>query len=513
MIQHAKLMSPAGLASAKQEINEALNDLKASPSNAQSVYTNLTRILSALADHPQAQLAVDSTLATEERVKLLRGLVQIHLCEEEVQWVLGRVIALACQASIRFQCQAGRLEMWSELFDMRSAHAQSIRVQEASLRACEVLFRSNELHVTKLRPRQLMDDLLGVMDRFLRVETPRRRAHALVVAALRVLVALYSSPRPIGLMLFNGERSTEGSKWPREISRRMLDSFAVFNREVASIRSWLDMALLLLRQHPVQALEALFAPAPSKETTWWLAAVVETWQPQAEVMSALLATLTHLFALPHSTLGDEVQVALAEKLILEQRLLGVVCGVVDHYHRASRALEAQGTGSTNEDAAVLVLLEATRVARQWSERPKLAPRFAASQGSLLPVLIEQLEMQSKLPSKRLVFVLEILLLLRHLAVHRVLLVSESLHASLKWLRCGSSIGGSPCAGHDGDLHALVAREARDLHQLIGSGICGAESTTRDRNPRSVVVVSRAVAVQRRRRAENVKPETLAAYRR
>ncbi|RAW42906.1 hypothetical protein PC110_g929 [Phytophthora cactorum] len=176
MMQHAKLMSSAGLVSAKQEINDAVSGLEARPTCIQSVYTNLSRVFNALADHPQAQLAVDSTLATQTRVRLLSELVQIHLRDEEVQWALGRVISLACQVSTRFQCQAGQLEMWNELFAMRSAHPQSIRVQEASLRASEALFRSNEFHITQLRPQQHLDDLVDVMDRFLRIETPRRRA-------------------------------------------------------------------------------------------------------------------------------------------------------------------------------------------------------------------------------------------------------------------------------------------------------------------------------------------------
>ncbi|KAG3105373.1 hypothetical protein PC122_g884 [Phytophthora cactorum] len=165
MMQHAKLMSSAGLVSAKQEINDAVSELEARPTCIQRVYTNLTRVFNALADHPQVQLAVDSTLATQTRVRLLSELVQIHLRDEEVQWALGRVISLACQVSTRFQCQAGQLEMWNELFAMRSAHPQSIRVQEASLRASEALFRSNEFHITQLRPQQHLDDLVDVMDR------------------------------------------------------------------------------------------------------------------------------------------------------------------------------------------------------------------------------------------------------------------------------------------------------------------------------------------------------------
>ncbi|KAG2773352.1 hypothetical protein PC129_g16715 [Phytophthora cactorum] len=450
MMQHAKLMSSAGLVSAKQEINDAVSGLEARPTCIQSVYTNLSRVFNALADHPQAQLAVDSTLATQTRVRLLSELVQIHLRDEEVQWALGRVISLACQVSTRFQCQAGQLEMWNELFAMRSTHPQSIRVQEASLRASEALFRSNEFHITKLRPRQHLDDLVDVMDRFLRIETPRRRAQALVVLALRVLVALYSSPRSAGLMLLSGES-------------------------------------------PMQ--------------------VIENWQFQAEMMSRLLASLTFLFALPYKTLEDKMQICLAEKLICEQNLLNLLCSIIDHYHHASRV-----TSSTEHETVMLVLLETIRVVRQWSERPSLVPRFEASHSvkdTLLPLLIETLKMQSKQSS---VIVLEILLVFRNLAashsLRSVLAGFESLQTSLKWLRYGgtarTSLSAAGDAHDDGNLDALVAREARSVHKLVVACLGGAEPKTR--NGSAIIVAKVAIVATRRHlRTEHVKPETLRVY--
>ncbi|KAL3662271.1 hypothetical protein V7S43_012599 [Phytophthora oleae] len=504
MMQRAKLMSSVGLIPAKQEINEALSALEASPSNTQSVYTNVTRIFNALADHPQAQLVVGSTLATQQSVQLIQKLVRMHLREEEVQWTLSRVIYLACQTSTRFQCQAGKLDLWNDLFDMRSTHTESVRVQESSLRASEALFRSNEFHATKLQPQKLLDDLLNVMDRFSRVQTPQRRAHKLVVLALRVLVAMYLSPRPTGLMLFSGNCPAEGEKWAIEISRRMLDSFAIFNREIDSIRSLLDMALILVRQYPVQTMGSLFSPENSDITSWFTA-VIEKWKAQAEVMNALFTPLTHIFALPHKTIGEDVLVALADKLILDHNLLDVVCGVIDHYHH--RTNEVKGT---QHDAVVLVLLETTRLARQWSERPKLLLRFEALRSvkvTLLPVLIEHLQMHSKAPlsPKPLVFVLEVLLILRYLAeshsLRHVLVGSESLQASLKWLHCGSF------AGDDGDLDALVAREARSLSRLVAIGVVVAPKD----NSRSTIVVSKAAVVVAKRRQLQAKAETLAAY--
>ncbi|KAE9098331.1 hypothetical protein PF005_g16226 [Phytophthora fragariae] len=529
MMHQAKLMSPKGLAAAKQEIHDALGELEAKPDDTQSVYTNLTCMYNAIADHPQAQATVDSTLATQKSVQLLRVLVRSHLREEEVQWALGRIISLACRASIRFQCQAGQLEMWNELFSMRSAHPESIRVQEASLRASESLFTSNEFHITKLRPLLLLEDLLGVMDRFLLVQTPRRRAHGLVVLALRVIVALYSSPRPTGLMLFDGERSSEGVKWAREISKRMLQSFAVFNKDVDAVRSWLAMTLLLLRQYPVQALESLFSPTQS---AWWFISVIDRWQSQANVMSSLLATLTHIFALPNNTIGDEIQLALAEKLICEQDLLDIVCGVIDHYR--------------NETLMVLecsVLLEAIRIIRQWSERPALLTRFETSRSVaniMLPVLIDLLDLHAKqsLPSamspKLLVFVLEILLILRHLAgspgLRTTLIGSEKLQTNLnKLLRsrptsCNSSVGQqlgataricSAASLHDdGDLDMLVSREARNLHTLmaIGTDVKAAAVDRRGNARNDSIVVSKALeAPHRQLRVAHVRPDTLRAY--
>ncbi|KAJ8539190.1 hypothetical protein ON010_g12681 [Phytophthora cinnamomi] len=534
MMKQAKLMSAAGLAAAKQEIGDALEELQATPDNPQSVYSNLTCVYNTIADHPQAQAAVDSTLAAQKNVQLLRILVQSHLREEEVQWALGRVISLACQASIRFQCQAGQLEMWNDLFNMRSAHPESVRVQEASLRAIEYLFSSNEFHVTKVRPLLLMEDLLGIMDRFLLVQTPRRRAHGLVILSLRVLVALYSSPRSTELVLFDGERSSEGVKWAHEIPKRMLSSFAVFNKDDSAIRSWLTMTLLLLRRYPVQALEALFSPNQSTEVTWWFSLVIERWQYQADVIGSLLATLSYIFALPYNTLGDEIQVALAEKLIDEQDLLTVVCGVINHYHNE--------TSTLRESSSFTALLEAIRIIRQWSERPALLTRFVASRTvkqMLLPVLIELLDQHTKSPAspKLLGFVLEILLILRRIAkssgLRSVLVSSEKLKTNLKLLRCRSPTPGSSSVSHqhgatapvcgtgaaglqdDGDLDAVVDREACDLHKLLSTGSGPAPKSaavTRRANTRAAVVVSKAVEAPRRQlRAEHARPDTLRAY--
>ncbi|GMF31113.1 unnamed protein product [Phytophthora lilii] len=513
MMQHAKLMSAVGLDMAKQEIHKALRGLEASPHDSQSVYTSLTSVFNVVVDHPQAELAVDSTLATQKNVQILRALIRMHLREEEMQWTLGRVISLASRASIRFQCQAGQLEMWNALFDMRSAHPQSIRVLEASLQATETLFRSNEFHVVKFRPQQLLGDLIGIMDRFLRVQTPQRRAHKLVVLALRVLVALYSSPRPTGLLLFSGESPIEGTKWACEITKRMVDSFTVFNRYVDSVGAWLNMALLLLRQHPVQALDNLFSPAPAREITWWFILVVERWQAQTKVMNSLFATLSHIFALPHNTLGDEIQVSLADKLFREQSLLDLLCEVIDRYHT-----KVSASDSLPYDA-MLVLLEAIRVVRQWSERPTLLARFKASRSvkaTLLLVLIEQLHSTTKqsptspLSRKRLVFVLEILLVLRRLAtsstLRGVLAASDKLQLSLKWLCCKPSDGDTIAIMHeDGDLPALVAREARAVLNLLAPTQEAAATST-------AIVVTKAVAAPRKlQKATLVRPETLRAY--
>ncbi|ETP27374.1 hypothetical protein F441_00123 [Phytophthora nicotianae CJ01A1] len=400
----------------------------------------------------------------------------MHLREEEVQWSLGRVISLACQASLRFQCQAGQLEMWNALFVMRSAHPQSIRVQEASLRSSEYLFRSNEVHITNLRPQQYLDDLTGVMDRFLHIETPRRRAHTLVVLALRVLVALYSSPRSMALVLFTGENAMQED----------------------SIRSWLEMVLLLLRQHPTKTMETLFSP--KNELTWWFVAVIEKWLLHAEVMNALLASLTFIFALPVKTFEIELQVA----LVCGQNLLILVCSIIDHYHHVSKA-----TSSENETVR-LVLLEAIRVVRQWSERPSLVPRFEASRSvkdTLLPLLIEQLQMQSKhLPIK-----LEILTILRNLAashgLRSVLVGFESLQTSLKWLCCRGAARTSGDAHSDGDLEELVIREARNVRMLVFTSQSDDELKTRKG---SAIVVSK-VTTRRLVKTAHVKPETLRVY--
>ncbi|GMF41012.1 unnamed protein product [Phytophthora fragariaefolia] len=543
MMQYAKLVSPAALAVAKQEVEDAVRELESRPENEQSVYTNLTLIYNAIADHPQASMIVDSTLADQKSVQLLRELLRLHRREEEVQWALGRIISLSSQASIRFQCKAGQLEMWNDLFTMRSTHPESIRVQEASLRAGETLFMSNEFHITKLQPLLYLEELIGVMDRFVRIQTPRKRAHGLVVLALRVLVALYSSSQSAALILFDGERSAEGVKWACAISKRMLDSFAIFAKGIEAIQSWLTMTLLLLRQHPAQALDILFSPNQNVNTVWWLILVVEQWKSQTNVMSSLLATLTHIFALPHNILGDELQLAVAARLISEQGLLHVVCDVIDYY--------CNKTFPLLENPDFNIMLEAIRIIRQWSERPALTAHFESSRevkNMLLPILMELLNRHvnqsppSAISPKALVILLEILLILRHLAASQIirsaLIGYDTLQTNIKLLRCRSTsrpLSSSSSTGmatrvtglfdtvglqSDSELDALVAREARNLHKLItnstDSGLKSAAMPRREnaRKNAAAIVVSRAVEDPRRQprlRAKHVRPETLQAY--
>ncbi|KAG1701977.1 hypothetical protein DVH05_010467 [Phytophthora capsici] len=119
-------------------------------------------------------------------------------------------------------------------------------------------------------------------------------------------------------------------------------------------------------------------------------------------------------------------------------------------------------------------------------------------GILLPVLIETLQVKS------LVIVLESLLILRHLAASHtlryVLINSESLQTSLKWLRYGSFTS-------DGDLEALVAREARNLSRLVANGV---EVAPKDNTLRNVIVAPKRAVVAKRRQLQ-AKAETLTAY--
>ncbi|RLN55245.1 hypothetical protein BBJ28_00008994 [Nothophytophthora sp. Chile5] len=478
-MRHAQLASSAGLAAVTRELQEALADLRADPSNAQSVYTSLTRIYGAVAGHPQIQLAVDTTMASQENVLLLRDLMRLHLREQEVQWVLGRLLTVACHASLRFQCQAGQLELWLDLFNVRSVHSTCIRVLEASLLASEALFASNEFHRSKLQPQQLVNELLDVMDRFRRVQTPRRRAHSLVVVALRVLMALYSSLRPVEL-----------DRWTLEIAQRMVDCLEIFNRDASAICVWLKMAQLLLQQHPEQALSRLFPTKATAETSWWVLLVLERWQSNADVVHPLLAVFTHVFALPYKTQEEQQLLALIETLIDYYNVLEALCSIAEHYARklSTEDSASDSIGARGRDAEALALLEVLRAIRQWSERPALIGRFEASRGIktiLIPVLSQQLHRCSHRspPSTRdRQLVLEILLILRHLAadvkLRSLLLASDDLQTSLRSSCRGgaqSSSNGPTSGSHDNskchsdsDVEALVGQEARKLLGVLGS---------------------------------------------
>ncbi|RLN89934.1 hypothetical protein BBJ28_00004618 [Nothophytophthora sp. Chile5] len=522
MMRHAQLASSAGLAAVTRELREALTDLRADPSNAQSVYTSLTRITDAVADHPQIQLAVDATMASQENVLLLRDLMRLHLREQEVQWVLGRLLTAACAASLRFQCQAGQLELWLDLFNVRSVHSTAIRVLEASLLASEALFASNEFHRSKLQPQQLMNELLDVMDRFRRVQTPRRRAHSLVVIALRVLMALYSSLRPVEL-----------DQWTLEIAQRMVDCLEIFNRDASAICVWLKMARLLLQQHPEQALTRLFPTKATAETSWWALLVLERWQSNAEVMHPLLAVFTHVFALPYKTQEEQRLLTLIETLIDHYNVLEAFCSIAEHYAMRLSTEDSgnDSIGARGRDAEALALLEVLRATRQWSERPTLSGRFEASRGvktTLIPVLSQQLHRSSHRPpsTRDWHLVLEILLILRHLAaaakLRSLLLAFDYLQTSLRPLCRVSAQTSSnePTSGSsdnskfrsDSDVEALVGQETRKLLAILGSARGGApmsagtrSTASNKRDTTTVVLASQSSAMTRR--LDSVKKDT------
>ncbi|KAF4038541.1 hypothetical protein GN244_ATG09321 [Phytophthora infestans] len=231
-------------------------------------------------------------------------------------------------------------------------------------------------------------------------------------------------------------------------------------------------------------------------------------------MNVLLSSLTYIFALPSKTFEGELHVALlAEQLICDHNLLDPLCSIIDHYHHSSKV-----SRSAEHEVVVLVLLEAIRVVRQWSEYSSLVPRFENScivRDRLLPLMIEQLQIHSNQSSpKKIVLVLEILLVFRSLAashgLRSVLASFENLQMSLKWL-CSSGTFRTSCDAHgDGNLIALMAREARNVQKLLG--MCLDVSPPIVRNGSAVVVSKVAmVTTQKQVRSGLVRPETLRAY--
>lgn len=510
----------AGDESDKRQLHDALEEMRANASDPQRVYSCLVRMLDTLAasaDGPSrahAELLVNAVLAPAGTVRFLQELMTLHMSQEEIQWYLCRFLTLACRHSLRFQCQAGQLELWSDVFQARSTHPGSMRVLKTSLQTYEALLNGNELQVLKARPAQkLIQEMLATIDRFVYTKSSTTGSKSrsceafrpeMVIGALRVLTTIYSSPRLQTLVEKNAQ-------FAEAIISRLIAAFTpiFLDGELDNVKLWLRMCRLQVQQHRTKAIPGFFlssslecqkqgreqlpyfdASRDGKLFKPWFVLLLEKWSDSPTIVYDFLAILTHVFAVPHE-LGEHLE-ALARELLEKHKLLLTMCELLARYHGTLTQGEQQ-TSSTGEYHLSLTVLEIIRVLRQWSAIETTLKSFApCSQAKSLLILTlitqlytscEQIQATSS-SSKRqqaLQMTLEIVILLQKLSGASVsfrsaLSSSKTLQASILELKKDHTVSVLPSSStatahdkaskSDTDLDSLVKQEATKLAHLL-----------------------------------------------
>lgn len=455
-----------------------LQDLRVSASDPQRVYSCIVRMHDALATQP-LRIAVISRAAT---VALLQDVLRLHRHHEEIQWFLCRVLTLACSRSPQFQCQAGQLALWNDVFELRSAHPESTRVLMSSLELYEALLRGNELHVLTTQPaRSLIHELIATIDRFASSDriTCTAKHPEMVVAAVRVLAALYASPRLQALV----EEKTPSVG--AAVAARLRTTSATFVTNERDVTLFLRLCQRLVQQHCVTAVCGLFLAAANSSgddavanDRLWYAVVVDTWATSATVMSDFAALLTLAFAVPH-----DLSATLAESLC-KHGLLGTLCELLARHYGRTMAEDVDAPAARTR-------LELVRAIRHWSAAGSTLTAFADTAQVatvLVPTLAQllcdttdtlrqqanaRMPMPSGLPQQTLLLALETSLLLQQL--HTAGIPSSALTPSvvlqmrskLAMLKAAAAAAAPADAHHrDTDLDALVTRELTPLERLL-----------------------------------------------
>lgn len=511
----------AGDESDKHQLHDALEVMRANVADPQRVYSCLVRMFDTLvasADGPsqtRAELLVNAVLAPAGTIKFLQELMALHMSQEEIQWYLCCFLTLACRHSLRFQCQAGQLGLWSDVFQARSTHPGSMRVLETSLQTYEALLSGNELQVLKARPAQkLIQEMLATIDRFAYTKSSTTGSKSrscevfhpeMVIGALRVLTMIYSSPRLQTLV------DEKNAQFAEAITSRLIATFSpiFLDGEFDDVKLWLRMCRLQIQQHHTKAIPGFFlssslesqnqgreqlpyfdASRDGKLSKPWFVLLLEKWSDSPTIVYDFLAILTHVFAVPHEL--DEHLEALAHELLEKHKLLLTMCELLARYHDTLTQGEQQ-TLSIGEYHLSLTVLEIIRVLRQWSAIETTRKSFAPcsqAKSLLVPTLITQLYTSCKQihanssSSKRqqaLQMTLEIVILLQKLSqvsdsFRFVLSSSKTLQASVRELKKDHIVSVSPSSStataydkaskSDTDLDSLVKQEVAKLSHLL-----------------------------------------------
>lgn len=476
----------------KRALHDALEEMRANASDPQRVYSCLVRMFDTLAASSsalptQTELLVNAVVAPLSTVKFLQELMVLHVSQEEIQWYLCRIITLACRKSLRFQCQAGQLALWSDVFQVRSTHPSSMRVLETSLETYEALLNSNEFQLLTAQPAQkLIQEMLATIDRFAYMKSSSKSRSCeelrpeMAVKALRVLTTIYSYPRLQALV------EEKNASFAEAITSRLKSTFSpiFLENELVDVKLWLRMCRLQIQQHRLVAVPGLFLSTAADGNTIkpWFVRLLEKWSDVPAIVYDFLALLTLVFALPHE-LGEHLD-ALAHELLDKRKLLGTICELLARY---PMSLSQQTSSSSGEYHLTLTLLEIVRVLRQWSAIDTTLKSFASCsqvKTLLIPTLAtqlhssrEQIQSPSSLSSssskrqQALQMALEILILLQNLtkvsaSFKSTLTSAETLQISVRELKMDRTASILPSSTSDIDIDALVKREATKLAQLL-----------------------------------------------
>lgn len=365
-------------------------------------------------------------LTPTTNVALIQSLMQQHIHHEEIQWFLCRVLSSACHASFRFQCEAGKIGIWTQLQPIRAAHSLSIRILEASLDTYHSLLASNEFHVLKARPAVvLLDEMLGTIDRFrsFSPSTAQFENARIVAKALRVLSVIYASPRLVPLL------EEHHPRYIHEVVDRMLLTVDMLMKKSAfAIRVWLQLCRHLLKSHEVtkQLLDSR-----TQSDGQWIQSVPVRWGNDALVMLDYFMILTHVFALPAHCADD---------LVFDpEPLLSTCLDLISKYQEKRH----DERNKSDQATADLLVLEIVRLMRQWSMNAATRNHLTKERNNRtqlstwLTTMIEQLNLPSKTPTNQQML-LELLITVQNFgsipAFHSTLITSSKLLTLLQHMQ-------------------------------------------------------------------------------
>lgn len=486
-------LSALELKEVTRKLTNAIDALHGGKNDPQAIYTSIVCLYDGLQAHPAYQeILVDRTLLTPTtNVALMQTLMQQHLHHEEIQWFICRILSLVCQASFRFQCEAGKIGLWMQLHQIRSAHSLSLRVLETSLDTYHALLVGNEFHVHKARPAVLIiEEMLAAIDRFrlLSPSTAQDVNPTMVAKALRVLCVVYASPRLVPLL------EEHNTRFMHAIVDRMLLTVDMLTKESAFAASaWLQLCLQLVKSHHEITVQLLGSHIHSDGQ--WIQRIPVRWGDDPSIMLDYFMILTYVFALP-AHFGDVL-------VFDPEPLLPILFDLITKYQEKRNDERNKSDHAT----ADMLVLEIVRLMRQWSMNAATRNRLTKERNTRsmlstwLVSMVEQLKLPSKTPTDEQLL-LEMLLTVQNFgsvpAFHSTLTASSKLLGLLQLMEkpkresaaAKRTLSAAAPQNHhtasvkmltkDNDIESLIIRELAKTIRLLSSPPSGSAKSSLSR---------------------------------